>query len=102
MAHHNLKMTHLVVTEAIESLRIAWQSAVGDANLIEEEGSIGLLLCDFADALTLTPEERSVALGDELDNLVKEYMNHPMDVQVVRLQGKSLAGSTRTNKLPLE
>jgi hypothetical protein len=66
MITHLHIVTQQQVIRAIARIREEWQDAAGKENLLEVQGSVGLLLLDLALALGFTSHEISEALGDVL------------------------------------
>ena len=56
------------IIDALTRLRQEWEQAAEGDNLVELDGSVGLLLADLAVAIGLTSEEQVQALGADLVN----------------------------------
>ena len=66
-------LTPAKVVEKLATMRQEWEVATGaaGAELIKQNGSMGLALADFCDILNFTPEQREQALGHELAEVTK-------------------------------
>ena len=59
-------ITREQAVRAIATIRSEWEESVSSRSLIEELGSIGLLLFDLASFLEFTMDEQLLALGSKL------------------------------------
>ena len=60
--------------ESLASLRQDWEKAANGESLLHIEGSVGLILHDFAAKLNLTAEERQLLLGVSLSEELSAFL----------------------------
>lgn len=53
--------------ESLVVLRKEWEKAAGEDNLLDISASVGLMLVDIATRLNMTPSERTLFLGEQLN-----------------------------------
>ena len=70
----------------IAQIRQEWEDLAGDQSLIQVNGSVGLMLADIVQALGLTTEEQTQALGPDLAQEIYSpipiqftSINHPVE-----------------------
>jgi hypothetical protein len=68
MITHPTFIPRTKIIDVLTKLRQEWEQAAEGENLVELDGSVGLLLADLAIAIGLTPEEQVQALGADLVN----------------------------------
>ena len=59
-------ITRAQMLDSLKSLRQDWEKAANGESLLHIEGSVGLILHDFAAKLNFTAEERQFLLGVSL------------------------------------
>jgi hypothetical protein len=74
MITHLHIVTQQQVIRAIARIREEWQDAAGKENLLEVQGSVGLLLLDLALALGFSSPEISESLGEELATALEDML----------------------------
>jgi hypothetical protein len=65
--------TRTQMLESLVSLRQDWEKASNGETLLRIEGSVGLILYDFAAKLNLTVEDRQLLLGASLSEEVSAF-----------------------------
>jgi hypothetical protein len=71
-------VTRTQILESLASLRQDWEKAANGESLLHIEGSVGLILHDFAANLNLTVEERQLLLGASLSEEVSAFFEMQM------------------------
>ena len=66
--------TRAQMLESLVSLRQDWEMAANGESILYIEGSVGLILHDFATKLNLTLEERQLLLGASLSEELSAFL----------------------------
>ena len=66
--------SHAQMLESLVSLRQDWEKAANGESLLHIEGSVGLILHDFATKLNLTLEERQLLFGASLSEELSAFL----------------------------
>jgi len=67
-------ITRAQMLESLANLRQDWEMAANGESLLHIEGSVGLILHDFAAKLNLTEEERQFLLGVTLSEDLSAFL----------------------------
>jgi len=67
-------VTRTQMLESLASLRQDWERAANGESLLHIDGSVGLILHDFAAKLKLTVEERQLLLGLSLSEELSVFL----------------------------
>ena len=67
-------ITRAQMLESLASLRQDWEKAANGESLLHIEGSVGLILHDFAAKLNLGVEERQLLLGVSLSEELSAFL----------------------------
>ena len=67
-------ITRAQMLESLASLRQDWEKAANGKSLLHINGSVGLILHDFAAKLNLDVEERQLLLGTSLSEELSAFL----------------------------
>ena len=67
-------ITRAQMLESLASLRQDWEKTANGESLLQIEGSVGLILYDFAAKLNLGVEERQLLLGVSLSEELSAFL----------------------------
>jgi hypothetical protein len=71
---HPQEITRSSVVDVLAQLRKDWETAVEEADLVDVQGSIGLLLLDIVIGLKLKPFEQIQVLGAKLHAELQHFL----------------------------